>query len=391
MKKNRSSDMMLMLAAYLTLGSVAVGTLISLSPEMNFMGILVVFVLIAVEFALQGKLQQMGHTWLYVILVTLTTTSLFFFNVSPGLFLVIFFVIAAQSMILLPSPWGGVWIGILAVISAITFVGGQGFQEGLLLILIYGGGYLFFGIFGKSLMDARLEREKSEQLYQELQVAHDQLQDYVLRAEELAATKERNRLAREMHDSLGHRLTVAAVQLEGAQRLIPQNPEKSAEMVGTVRGQVREALDELRQTVATLRQPIEVDLSLNTALERLALSFEETTGLEINLQVDEINTISSRTRHAVYRIVQEGLTNIQRHAQAKNAWVQVLVQGKTLSLLISDDGIGFPEEDALTGFGLRGLVERVHLLGGECHFENRQAGGAQISVKLPFQTEDTHE
>lgn len=391
MKKKSSSDLMLLVAAYLTLGSVAVGTLATLPPEMNFVGILAVFVLIAVELAFQGKMHQLGRNWLYLILITFTTTSLFFLGVSPGLFLVIFFIIAAQAMIILPSPWGVVWIVVLSVISSLTFIAGQGFQEGLLLVFVYGGGYLFFGIFGKSLMDARTEREKSERLYQELQVAHDQLRDYVQRVEELAATKERNRLAREMHDSLGHRLTVAAVQLEGAQRLIPQNPEKSAEMLGTVRGQVREALDELRQTVAALRQPIEVDLSLNTALERLALSFEETTGLEVNLQIGEINEISSRTRHAVYRIVQEGLTNIQRHAQAKTAWVQILVHGETLSLLISDDGIGFPEVDAATGFGLRGLVERVNLLGGECHFESRPGGGAQISVKLPFLAEGAYE
>lgn len=391
MKKKQSSDVMLLVAAYLTLGSVAVGTLVSLPPETNFIGILAVFVLIAVELAFQEKLHQMGRDWLYLVLITLSTTSLFLLGVSPGLFLVIFFIIAAQAMIILPSPWGVVWIGVLAVISSLTFIAGQGIQEGLLLVFVYGGGYLFFGIFGKSLMDARLEREKSEQLYQELQIAHDQLRDYVQRVEELAATKERNRLAREMHDSLGHRLTVAAVQLEGAQRLIPQNPEKSAEMVGTVRGQVREALDELRQTVATLRQPIEVDLSLNTALERLVMSFEETTGLEINLQVGEVTQISNRTRQAVYRIVQEGLTNIQRHAQAKNVWVQILVQEETLSLLISDDGIGFPEENHATGFGLRGLLERVNLLGGECYFESRPGGGAQISVKLPLQAEDAHE
>lgn len=391
MKKKRSSALTLMFAAYLTLGSVAVGTLISLSAEMNFVGILVVFVLIALEFGLQNKFQQMGLTWLYVILITLTTTSLYFFGVDPGLFLVIFFIIAAQVMIILPSPWGGVWIGVLTLISALSFIGGQGVQAGIFLILVYGGGYLFFGIFGKSLMDARLEREKSEQLYQELQVTHDQLQDYVLRVEELSATKERNRLAREMHDSLGHRLTVAAVQLEGAQRLIPQDPEKSAEMVGTVREQVRQALEELRQTVATLRQPIEVDLSLQTALDRLALSFEETTGLEINLQVDAVPDLSSRLRHTLYRIVQEGLTNIQRHAEARHAWVQVFVQGDTLSLILSDDGKGFPEELDLSGFGLRGLVERVNLLEGECHFEARPGGGAQISVKLPLKERRVHE
>ena len=127
-----------------------------------------------------------------------------------------------------------------------------------------------------------MARRESQALLADLQEAHSQLQEYALRAEEMAVVEERNRLAREMHDTLGHRLTVASVQLEGAQRLCDQDQERAAGMVGTVREQVREALGELRSTVATLRTPVEADLHLRSALRRLAAHFEEATGLAIH-------------------------------------------------------------------------------------------------------------
>ena len=196
-------------------------------------------------------------------------------------------------------------------------------------------------------------------------------------------TKERNRLAREMHDSLGHRLTVSAVQLEGAQRIIPADPDKAAEMVGTVRQQVREALAELRQTVATLREPIEAGLSIQQSLQRLVSSFEAMTDLEINLQVDDLPNVSEMNRHVLYRTAQEALTNIQKHAEASQVWLHLTRQDDGLSLLIGDDGKGFPEDAEQMGFGLRGIRERVTQAGGMCTFEQRRNGGAQIAVNLP--------
>jgi len=291
-------------------------------------------------------------------------------------------------MMLLPLRWGIAWIALMAVISWFSFVFVEGGVAALVQMGVYGGGYLFFGIFGWLLTEATKQRERSERLLSELQETHQQLQEYVERVEELAVTKERNRLAREMHDSLGHRLTVAAVQLEGAQRIIPAAPDKAAEMVGTVRQQVREALAELRQTVATLREPIETGLSIEQALQRLAASFEAMTNLEINLQVDDLPEISELNRHVLYRTAQEALTNIQRHAGASQVWLHLTRQDDVISLLVGDDGAGFPEDAELQGFGLRGMRERVVQAGGECAFEQRRSGGAQVSIRLPLRQEE---
>jgi len=198
--------------------------------------------------------------------------------------------------------------------------------------------------------------------------------------------EERSRLAREMHDTLGHRLTVAAVQLEGAQRLIEADPDRAAQMVGTVREQVREALAELRQTVAALRAPLEADLSLPHALARLAAHFETATGITIHQvlpRAEELPDLPSTHRLALYRAAQEALTNIQRHAEAGQVWLVLAGDGGAVTLLVSDDGKGFSLSGDQAGFGLHGLRERAAQLGGEMHIEPRRGGGTQLSFRLP--------
>ena len=389
--ETKKSDSTLWITAYLTLAAVAVGTLIARTPDQKFWPILGIFVLIGVEMAFQDRAKTETGAFLYIIVTTLTTTSLYFLDVQPGLFLVIFFVISAQAMMILPRPWGSIWIIVLAAISTLSFIAQEGIQGALLLMLIYSSGYLFFGIFGRALMDSNIAKERSEQLYEELQITHAQLQESIQRVEELAVTQERNRLAREMHDSIGHRLTVSAVQLEGAQKLVSKEPDKAAEMIGTVRQQVREALAELRQTVTALRQPIEIDLPINQSLERLVNSFEAITDLDIQLTISEIPPLSDQYRHIIYRTVQEGLTNIERHANASLAWIYLTISLNEICLIISDNGKGFPADPADNGYGLRGITERVFLAGGRCDFEQRAGGGAQITIHLPLEMEDQDE
>jgi len=229
-------------------------------------------------------------------------------------------------------------------------------------------------------------RRESQRLLVELQDAHEQLQANALRMEEMAVVEERNRLAREMHDTLGHRLTVASVQLEAAQRLCPTDAERAAGLVGTVREQVQEALKELRATVATLRTPVEADLRLRSAVRRLIDQFEEATELTVHRVLpDELPELPETHRMALYRAAQEALTNVQKHAAATQVWLVLGVGegGRSVSLLVSDDGQGVVAGGE-GGFGLAGLRERAGLLGGALHVEPRSGGGTQLSFRLPL-------
>jgi signal transduction histidine kinase len=285
----------------------------------------------------------------------------------------------------LPLRQAAYWIAGFTIATALSFGIGISPAEGLIAVFLYGVLYAFIGAFASALARADTARRESQALLAELQSAHAQLQEYALRSEELAVVEERNRLAREMHDTLGHRLTVSAVQLEAAQRLCPTDAERAAHMVGTVREQVREALTELRGTVATLRTPIEADLRLRSALRRLIAHFEEGTGLTVHQVLpDKLPDLPEAYRMALYRAAQEALTNVQKHAGARQVWFMLSVREDTIGLLVSDDGRGIAASSAGNGFGLRGLQERAAQLGGALHLEPRAGGGTQLSFGLPL-------
>lgn len=384
-----------LVASYVILVAAGVVGLRFNAPATVAMSRAVVGLLVAVAIV-QTRLPKAGSpAWqfhLYLGVHGLLVTALMFLQPGWTMYPVLYFPPSMWAILALGVRRGGAWLAAYVVTIAASFVYGMNLGEGLIALFLYGVLYAFIGAFAAAVVRADTARRESQALLAELQEAHRQLQDYALRAEEMAVVEERNRLAREMHDTLGHRLTVAAVQLEGAQRLCTQDQERAAGMIGTVREQVGEALGELRSTVATLRTPVEADLQLRSALRRLVTDFESATGLTVHrLLPDKLPTLSNGQRLALYRAAQEALTNIQRHSGASQAWLVLTVSGDAITLLVSDDGQGVSLRADSAGFGLRGLRERVIRLDGELHVEPRPGGGTQISVRLPLPPEQLPE
>lgn len=376
-------------AAYLTwLGIVAI-TLPQLAGQPNRTAILVLFGLFFVGLSIYAFLEErplLMHLYLlFQVAVSLGLSALVPTSAINHIS-TLFFILSAQAMLFLPLVPGVIWIAAFTIVTWLAGVSTLGVVNPVDMIAIVGG-YLFFGTFGAGLRQANEARQRSQQLLAELQQAHEQLQAYTSQAQQLAVAEERNRLAREMHDSLGHRLTVAVVQLEGAQRLIPTNPERSANMIETMRGQLKQALAELRQTVSALRSP-EVSAALNgslgTAVTHLVQTFQEATGLAVNLTLPEdLPLLPEAHRLALYRAVQESLTNVQRHAKAQQAWLIIAADADHITLAVSDDGQGFGDETADGRFGLIGLRERAKQLGGSLTLGSADEGGARLILQLP--------
>jgi signal transduction histidine kinase len=326
------------------------------------------------------------QTHLYLALQTSIVAGLLLLRPGSLMLPMLFCVLSVMAPMSLASRGAVLWIVIFALVNTLHCTSVQKYEHGWMVSLPYTVGYIFCGTFAFSLGRTSLAQRRSETLLAELQIAHERLQAYASRVEELAVSQERNRLAREMHDALGHRLTVAAVQLEGAERLIPTNPARAAHMVNTVHEEVVEALAELRRTVATLRTPLDVDMSLLTALTRLAHGFEAATNIKVNRSLpEELPSLAEAQRLALYRAAQEALTNVQRHAQARQVWLELALENQTITLLVKDDGRGFDPETAQAGFGMRGLRERVIHLKGEFHLESSPGHGTQICFHLPLQ------
>ena len=321
------------------------------------------------------------QTGLVVVLIETTGAGL------P--FILLLLILSVTVMLYNPLRLGLVWLGGFILLTGWFFFEQQGLSGGLQAMAIYAGGYLFFGVVTNALTQARSAQRHNALLLDELQHKNRQLEAYAAQVETLAVVEERNRLAREMHDSIGHRLTTAAVQLEGAQRLAASEPERAAALIGAGRQQVREALQDLRRTVGRLREPVEIELSLPQALHRLAASFQEATGLAIHLELPEnACEVTAAQRLALYRTAQEGLTNIQRHAAAHQVWLRLECAPDRIALQVIDDGCGLPAGAGLpdgAGFGLRGLRERAAQLDGAITLADRPGGGTILAIQLPVQ------
>jgi signal transduction histidine kinase len=230
-------------------------------------------------------------------------------------------------------------------------------------------------------------RKYVQMLYDQHRTAHAELPELHAVTREAAVTQERNRLAREIHDSLAHYLTIVNVQLEAAEKL--RDHARSREQVLRARRLTLECLQDVRQSVAALRASTLDELSLPRALRKLAEEFASTSGLQVELNLDGADDVAIGPQHtlALFRVAQDGLTNVQRHACAQ--WVVITLcrtADGALSLTVEDDGVGPRDVQRTpndTSFGLIGLRERVELLGGRLGFDRGQNSGARLSVVIP--------
>jgi signal transduction histidine kinase len=203
--------------------------------------------------------------------------------------------------------------------------------------------------------------------------------------EALATTLERTRIAREIHDSLGHTLTTLGVKTELAQTIRDSNPEKALQTLDAIKQLVDTCLQDVRRAVQTMR---EQDFDLNTALPALLSEFQisarvDSTTFHIRYSL-ELPSLPLHISHQLYCIVQEGLTNIRKHAGAKNVSLQGYATPEYIMIDLEDDGKGFNNNEVHSnGFGLRGMRERVKLLNGEIQIHSILNQGTSIQVRIP--------
>jgi nitrate/nitrite-specific signal transduction histidine kinase len=203
---------------------------------------------------------------------------------------------------------------------------------------------------------------------------------------EVAVLEERNRLAREIHDTLAQGLTGIVVQLEAAERVAARRPEQAAASLERAKQLARRSLEEARRSLWNLRPTPLEHLSLCEALRQETARLREQDGLEARFIVrgkerrlppdDELN---------LFRIAQEALTNVRQHARARSVTVELAFTERGLRLSVTDDGIGGLDSDGRkkAGLGLLGMRERAHLLGGELRIESPVGGGTRITVLVP--------
>ena len=232
----------------------------------------------------------------------------------------------------------------------------------------------------------RTSRERAK-LISKLEAAQKELELSRQRETELAALQERERLARDLHDSLGHALVTLSVQLEAVQRLYKVDSERASAQVDELKTLTRASMDDLRRSLAGLRAPGLGERHLSEALQTLSVDMGQRAHLEIKCHIaEEANALSPALAEALWRVAQEALTNIERHASARNVGLRLDIRDQTASLSVKDDGRGLPidAEKQPGHYGLRGMRERVEGLGGTLTFSGNGQGGTLVEARLPI-------
>jgi len=199
-----------------------------------------------------------------------------------------------------------------------------------------------------------------------------------------AATEERKRIARALHDSLGYALTLSVLQLGEATELIGEAPRQARALTGAVRERLVAAADELRAVLASLRE-VEICASeLQPAFEELFSEFAAVSGILVHARIAEgLPPLTNAEATALFRTAQEAMVNSFRHGRAGNVWVDLEIEAQELVLAVKDDGQPIAAT-ASSGFGLLGVKERADALGGSVSVVRPAEGGVAVTLRLPI-------
>ncbi|HOD05892.1 MAG TPA: sensor histidine kinase [Anaerolineaceae bacterium] len=376
--------------AYLTIIGVAVLGFSSLPAGTPLWPAVILLVLFTVAFVLSPSMpaeSRAAHHTIYAYLIGQTILIAGLMLLLPEkhwAFAILFFVLSSQVVTLISSPACYAWIGLFTAAAGLIFILKLGFPAGLYEVLPFTGGYFFFGAFTYAWAEADSARRQNQRLLNDLAEQHRRLQEYAARVEVLTEAQERSRLAREIHDTLGHVFTTLDVQLELLKRLPMDQEEQRRRIVIQAQEMVRQGLADTRRTVHAI-QPVGLEsLSLVEAVGALVSNFQDTCGLPVTWETaGELTSISPRLVLPLYRVAQEALTNIRKHAP-NAAFVQVHLErmGATLCLSITNGPSQKASPGPGSGQGLAGLKERVEALGGSFQAGLTPEGGFQVRAEI---------
>lgn len=261
--------------------------------------------------------------------------------------------------------------GYLAYIS-LWSAGGEDLWQDMFHILSYS--FVVFPIWStKLLLNQRdMNLRLNESLIQEARTR-----------EEMAALKERTRIAEEVHDTVGHTLTTAIVALEGAQLLFDKKPEESLRKILVAREQLKQGLGNIRQVVKTLKAKDGTvgDLGLKEGIQKIMNDTAKQTGVQFILHYEAVTHLISLQEYVMINFIKESITNALKHGKASAIEISVFEQQDTIHIMVKDNGSG--SDSFIYGFGLKSMEERIEAIGGQLRVQSEPMKGFALHVRMP--------
>ena len=261
------------------------------------------------------------------------------------------------------------------------------YPESVRLLLLFGKNFLYslnIVVFMISLLfyilSAITERHRIEEELRMASQANRELNSYLALSEKIAEDRERKRIAREIHDTLGHALTGISAGIDAVKVLVDIDTNRAKEQLNNVSVVVRDGIRDVRGSLNKMRPGALENNTLKEALIKIIREYEAISNLEIHLcyEWDNID-LDIAKEDIVFRVIQESITNSVRHGHAKTIWIELLEEDEAYVMTIQDDGVGFDE--LRYGYGLKQMQERLMIIGGSVRFENRD--GFYTHIEIP--------
>lgn len=282
---------------------------------------------------------------------------------------------------------GVLGIGIILGLSLVSYGMLQGWDTLLQWVTLSVPVTIFISLYVYLYMRQVEERERAQELARELETANRHLAEYAAQVQDLTLANERQRIARELHDTLSQGLAGVILKLEAADaHLGSGRTERARAILEQTRQQARATLSDARRAIDDLRLGA-YSASLADGLRQETRRFSEATALPCSLELDLQETVDAALNEPVLRMVSEALSNVARHARASRVSVRLTSRGGCLEAWIEDDGAGFDPGEAsdLDGhYGLLGMRERARLAGGSLEIASRPGAGATVHLTLPL-------
>ena len=284
----------------------------------------------------------------------------------------LFLIVTIHAALVLTRNAVILWItAYYLTVSAAVFItrGADGFYA----VAFYLVAYVVCGFFGHILQEAELARQHNQELIEELQSTQQRLQ-------ELAVVEERNRLARELHDSVKQQVFAISMQLSAARTSLNET-DKAYSSVSQAEKLAQQAGSELTTLIHQLRPPVLECKSLIEAIKEHVNEWTHQNNIETEMNIGEAS-VSVDSEQALFRVLQEALANVARHSRATKTWITLLSENDHVKLMVKDNGIGYDTERITKGIGLDSMKERLEAVHGSLEISSHPSQGTCVSARV---------
>lgn len=383
-------DSPLTFAIYLVVYLSVVIRVVLRTPEEGLVHPLV-YALLAVYLAFSVAHPVISRRWapwthIHLAVLSLVVCALLFTEPRLDYYALLFLGLSIVAASALARGADLTWLAAMCVLLTLSMLAVYGARQAASYVPIYVAGPLIMSMAVLESRRAASERAKSEELLLRLTEANRRLREFAEQAEEAAATQERARLARELHDAATQTVFSMNLTVEAARMALPREPERVPGMLDRLQELARDALAEMRGLVDQLRPQSIEDLGLVRALQRHIAMRGRRDGLKVSFSVEGEERGDPATRDLLFRCAREALSNVLKHAGVGEAAVMLRFDPEAARLRVSDEGRGFDPraERRPESFGLTSLTERVASRGASLEIRSSPGKGTEVTVSVPL-------